>query len=204
MPSTCALGKRWHEMMRTTRVPDKVTAPIRRLCNRVHIASVATFVSVGPEPGGGLCDCFAIVDRKVERAGGSVCYGWTVWFLPGIMVEGEFHAVWRSPDGELLDVTPNPLNSDRILFITDPKRKYEGKQVDNIRVPLSKDPRVREFIELARERFLVMNEGDLAYQIGEVAVDGRKLVPIMQRMHQLAQELGIGITVPTTPSTHTQ
>lgn len=105
------------------------------------------------------------------------------------MVEGEFHAVWRSPDGNLLDVTPNALNSDKILFITDPSRTYQGKQIDNIRIPLSKDQRVLEFIDLAHRRFLVMNEGDLAYQIGEVAIDDRKLRPIMKRMKQLADEL---------------
>lgn len=183
--------------MRTTRVPDRVTSPIRRLCNRIHTGSVATFIPVKPEPDGELSDCFAIVDGKIKRDGGSVCHGWAVWFLPGIMVEGEFHSVWRSPDGDLLDVSPNPLNAEKILFIPDPIRLYEGRQVDNIRVPLSKDPRVREFIELAHKRYLVMNEGDLAYQVGEVAVDDQKLMPIMQRMQQLAHELGIGMGVPT-------
>ncbi len=182
--------------VRTTRVPDRVTSPIRRLCNRIHVGSVAEFIPVKPEPNGKVRDCFAIVDEKVKRAGGSVCHGWAVWFLPGIMVEGEFHAVWRSDDDSLLDVSPNLLNAEQILFIPDPNLSYEGKQVDNVRIPLSKDPRVREFIELGHQLFLVMNEGDLAYQIGEVAVDGRRLMSIQRRMQELAHELGIGITEP--------
>jgi len=183
--------------MKTTRIPDKVTSPIRRLCNRICVGSVAEFVPVEPEPDGKLSDCFAIVDDKIKRMGGSVCHGWVVWLLPSIMVEGEFHAVWRSPDGELLDVSPNPLDAGHILFIADPTRSYEGKQVDNIRIPLSKNPLVSEFIKLAHQSFLVMNEGDLAYQVGAVAVDGRKLMPIQRRMQELAHELQIGMGVTT-------
>ncbi|MCF6174343.1 MAG: hypothetical protein L3J71_01110 [Victivallaceae bacterium] len=178
--------------MRTTRVPEKITAPVRRLCKRIHVDAKAFYITVIPKPDSKIHDCFAVVDRKIKSAGGAVRFGWVVWFLPGIMMEGEFHVIWQSPDGDLIDVSPNPLNVDTILFIPDPKIKYTGKQVDNIRIPLNKNPMVHEFIKLAHKKFLVMNEGDLAYQVGEVAVNNNKITPIMQRMQQLANELKIG------------
>tara|TARA_R110001592_G_scaffold88299_11_gene260083 strand:- start:10950 stop:11213 length:264 start_codon:yes stop_codon:yes gene_type:complete len=42
--------------------------------------------------------CFGNVERKIARDGGSILYGWAVW-QSSIICEGEFHAVWKAPDG---------------------------------------------------------------------------------------------------------
>lgn len=35
------------------------------------------------------------------------------------MLTAEFHGVWRSPSGELVDITPKPRRETRIVFVAD-------------------------------------------------------------------------------------
>src|ERR1700730_14900814 len=91
-------------------------------------------------------ECVGNVRRRIAASGGEEVLGWKIWEWYGVMIEAEFHMVWRSPDGQLHDVTPNLLPFKRILFLPDRSLNYQEKQVDNIRHPLIADPRVREFI----------------------------------------------------------
>jgi len=59
----------------------------------------------------------------VEEQGGAVQHGWALWEWPRVMVEAEFHAVWRSPDGSRLDVTPREDSQQRILFVSHAERR---------------------------------------------------------------------------------
>jgi hypothetical protein len=58
------------------------------------------------------------------------------------MIEGEFHAVWVSPDGGFLDVTPKADGERQILFIPDPDRVYQRRHVENVRLALIDGPAV--------------------------------------------------------------
>jgi len=102
------------------------------------------------------------VRRRIEREGGEEVLGWKIWEWYGVMIEAEFHMVWRSPGGVLRDITPNQLPFEQILFLPDPSLTYLGRQVNNIRCPLNADPRVVDFIRDANEFFLIQNEGDRA------------------------------------------
>jgi hypothetical protein len=78
-------------------------------------------------------------------------------------------SVWQSPDtGNLIDITP-ASNGERILFLPDSDRLWEGRQVNNIRKALLQNPLVEEFIQLANERFEMMNKGDRAEMNGSLA-----------------------------------
>jgi len=92
------------------------------------------------------------VHIQVEKRSGSIQHGWTLWEWPGIFAEGEFHAVWRSPDGQLLDVSPKQDGERRILFAPDPNRVFTERRADNIRMPIGRDPRIKELIAV-NERF---------------------------------------------------
>ncbi|WP_461137394.1 hypothetical protein, partial [Spirosoma terrae] len=79
--------------------------------------------------------CYQNVDDKVAREGGSAQYGWhfSHKFAPDISEVGYLvatnHAVWRSPLGKLIDITPfhpdqslRPLNLEgKVLFLADNK-----------------------------------------------------------------------------------
>jgi hypothetical protein len=64
-----------------------------------------------PEPWAGVLRCFANAAEKVRRERrGKVCYGWTfhdrIAEGKGIYLFATHHAVWRAPEGWLVDVTP--------------------------------------------------------------------------------------------------
>ena len=86
------------------------------------------------------------------------------------MVEAEFHCVWESPEGELIDITPKMYETQNIIFLPDSTKNYTGRQVDNIRKSISLDKNVSRFINLSQEYFRYINQGDLAEHYGVVAI----------------------------------
>ncbi len=127
--------------------PQRITADVRRLCRRIGELNEPVFVRVSAPPEGRLNDCFEDVGRQIKKYGGTIQHGWTIWEWPGIFIEGEFHAVWRDKHGELLDVTPKRDDEEQILFVPDPERVFTGQQIDNIRMPLGRDPRIKELLK---------------------------------------------------------
>ena len=152
-----------------------------------------------PVTDAGVADCFPAVERAVEQHGGSVCYGWRFWELPRAFVEAEFHAVWRSPDAGLIDLTPIPEHfapSDGIVFAVDPSRIYQGRQVNNVRLALTSHPAIHEFFRGCDDAYELMNRGVRAEQHGVITLAGsekdellrierRKAVALMQVMNHL-------------------
>ena len=88
-------------------------------------------------------DCFPCVEEHAKTNGGVPVLGWAIWEYPKAFIEAEFHSVWQAPDGKLHDVVPRQEPPVRILFVRDPRRLYSGRQVDNIRKPLTNDKAVR-------------------------------------------------------------
>jgi len=117
---------------------------------------------VRPDPVAVINECPSNVRRHIQSDGGDAITGWQIWEWVGLMIEAEFHQVWRSADGELRDVTPKVLPFPRILFVPDPRLTYDGRQINNIRRALTSDNRVREFIALADRIFAITNSGALA------------------------------------------
>lgn len=114
-------------------------------------------------------ECVANVEAIVRERGGDVEYGWALWeTLPSLLIEAEFHAVWRDSRGRRRDVTPPQLPVDRVIFLPDSGLVYEGRQIDNERVALVDDALVEEFITAATDYFEVTNRGELATFHGEL------------------------------------
>jgi hypothetical protein len=127
--------------------PSRITTDIRRLSQKIGGIDDPIFVEVLPRAGSKLDDCFENARRQTEDNGGQVQHGWTFWEWPGIFAEGEFHAVWRRLDGQLIDVSPKEKGEKRILFAPDPKRVFEGKRVSNVRLQIGRDPRIKEYLD---------------------------------------------------------
>lgn len=144
--------------------PKKTVTPaILALCEQMGLEGELEFLDVTPPDDARVLDCFAVVTQQVERAGGEACYGWRIWELPWVYIEAEFHAVWRNPQAKLVDITPTHGFS-RILFIPDPDRVYEGRQVNNIRRALCANPAVDGFFRAADAKFEFLNRGSRADQ----------------------------------------
>jgi SEC-C motif len=139
--------------------PREITNTIREFCSQLVSDPQPRFLPVTPAAGAKPRDCFPVVERYVQSHGGSSRYGWQIWEWPQVILEAEFHAVWEDHDGNLHDLTPKDLSTDRILFLPDPERVYQGRQVNNVRLALSPAPEVRRYIQAYNSEFEFLNRG---------------------------------------------
>lgn len=169
--------------------PAQITPSIRRLVEKVSPGSDAIYLTVQPEADAVIYECFPNVDAKIARDGGRMLCGWQVWEWPHVMVEAEFHAVWASPDEQLVEVTPKPHGETRILFVPDPRRSYQGRAIDNARMPLRDDQMIRHFIRVSELKTAVLNRGERALQYGTVSVPTHEIEPVLQIQQFLGEAL---------------
>src|SRR5688572_33242240 len=97
--------------------PKSVSKEVLELCAMIDATQSPIYVDVVPFADGKLEDCFPNVQARVAKDGGTIQYGWMIWEHPGVLVEGVFHAIWRNPSGDLLDITPTRDRENRILFL---------------------------------------------------------------------------------------
>lgn len=174
--------------MNHTTTPTEIGKHVRRLCARIGVTSDAVRLPVCRDARAVPNECFANVARKIAAEGGSIQYGWLIWEWPHVFIEAEFHAVWRTPMGELVEVS-NPGNGEtEILFVPDTQRTFSGRQVDNVRLAIRDDPTVHDFLASAAGIFAAMNQGNRADQLGAVRVPTSEIVPIVARL-KVAKEM---------------
>lgn len=143
--------------MISVNTPQSVTAAINALCSELVVAPSPLYLSLHAEKYAQHGDCYGAVSEKMRRDGGTTQYGWIIWQTDELMIEAEFHAVWKSPEGNLLDITPKVDGESTVLFLPDPVRIDEGGRIDNIRRALKQDRVIEDFIS-ACERAYKANE----------------------------------------------
>jgi hypothetical protein len=147
--------------------PPKLVKPyVISFCRSIVKNPEPLYVPVRPLRRAPADECFRILPKHIASYGGDQVTGWTIWEWPRVLIEAEFHCIWRQPEGELLDITPKSVPVPRILFLPDPNRKYRGRQIDNFRKPLDHDPAIKRF--LASRIHQAFNEGELADYHGPV------------------------------------
>ncbi|MBO9792755.1 SEC-C domain-containing protein [Xanthomonas phaseoli] len=176
-----------------TTTPPEITRAVRRLTESVVRGAEPVYLDVQPEADAIVHECFPNVQAKVARDGGQMLCGWQLWEWPHVLVEAEFHAVLVSPAGEMVDITPKPEGETRILFVPDPRRRYEGLAIDNVRMPLRDDLLIKHFIQMSEAIVQVMNRGERSSQYGEVSVPANEIQPLLQARDFLGQSLGAGL-----------
>jgi hypothetical protein len=144
------------------RVPIKRKDYVRALCRKLAPGIDPAYVEHLPLVNKPFNECFMIVPEHIAIHGGKPRYGWALFELKRVWLEAEFHVVWEREDGVLIDLSPRPAPLDQILFLPDPKREYEGIQVQSVFHRLSKKESVKRFLSLTEDFHAAMNEGDLA------------------------------------------
>lgn len=162
-----------------TRTPPEITKHLIGLAAKVAPGQTPLYVPVHPEPGAQVNECFPNVKAKIEKNGGAIVHGWQLWEWPNVLVEAEFHAVWRSLDGNLIDITPKADGEEKILFIPDERRTYRGVSIDNVRIALRDDLLIHHFIKISERIVKVMNRGERAPQFGYVSVPADEIEPLL-------------------------
>lgn len=153
--------------------PIAIDNEVQKLIAFVCPNAKPIYLPVEPESYAKVNECILATTEKINRDGGSQVTGWQI-LESNIIVEAVFHAVWKSPKGELKDITPNQTQNSKILFFPDPKVKYVGKQIDNIRINISGNRLVDDFIEIAKAIFKIKNKGKRAFE-REIALDVKEV-----------------------------
>ena len=130
--------------------PHKIMKPLLRFCRSVVSESDPVFVRVETQYTAKQNDCFENVRIYAGEHGGEMVHGWAIWEWPRVYFEAEFHCVWRSPDGRLVDITPNSPPYPWILFLPDPIRVYRNRLINNHRKKLVRDPVLDGFYEVCQ------------------------------------------------------
>lgn len=181
--------------MNATKTPIAVTPAIIALGDQLSPGNKPAYIAITPTAESECGYCFQAVLAQIKRAGGRMQTGWALWEWPGVYIEAEHHAVYEPPSGPpWIDVTPSSTPGEsRRLFIPDDSATYEdGENAlrrDNERRPLTHNPNVREFCQLAAERTAIMNT---VGGYGLVSVSGAKaqrLLLIQRRMLALQEDL---------------
>lgn len=156
--------------------PAEIGSELANLCTMLVAGTQPIYVSVRPESDTPTNECFPLVDVAVSRFGGTRLLGWSLWEFPGIFVEAEFHAVWESPNGELIDIAPKNRPVEKILFLPNKELTYTGRQVNNVRRPLSAEQCIVEYLATFDAEFELLNRGARAEQHGEIELTGSEAV----------------------------
>lgn len=141
--------------------PNRLTTAIMDLVKQIGCPASPVFVPVKPLKFRWclLNECFNNVKKHSSRKRGAVIYGWDITGIPAGMIEAEFHAVWKSPKGELIDITPKLYDFKRTLFLEDPAREYRGKTVPSMFQPIfPNDPLCSELVSRAKRRVEIIQK----------------------------------------------
>ncbi len=110
---------------------------VKDFCRRLNPNTEAVIIDLIPDEGAELYTWKANVDAKVKKDGGECLEGWAIWYQDGVLVEGEACAVWKSPKGELIDITPREDKYPQVMFLEDAGIWKDGGPVANKRQCLS-------------------------------------------------------------------
>jgi len=149
--------------MNKLQVPIEITDFITNFCKSISKID-PLYVDVLPDDGALVNECFPNVERKILRDYGEMIYGWQIWIWPEIFIEAEFHGVWKAQDGHIVDVTPKIPPMEKILFLPDEYRKYEGFQIDNRRKKISDNGVLDDYFFCNEALYAMKNYGDRKFR----------------------------------------
>lgn len=112
-----------------------------------------------------LGNCYWNVANVVEESGGCIEFGWVFFYWPNLYLEAMHHAVWRHPDGRLIDVTEkyptDPVKSSS-TFLPDTRTKFDLRTTPMIPskfLPLTDRKEVLRYFDL----YMARNELEVRY-----------------------------------------
>lgn len=128
--------------------PNEDDTFVEKLLDKMNVKYSAEKVPIYIEEGAKKLNCFVNVQEKVKKEGGAIHYGWAI-YMSDIICEAERHSVWETPNGDFIDITPKDFKLNEILFVSDNLDfDYKGQLVDNIRINITNNPIVDDFIVL--------------------------------------------------------
>ena len=161
---------------------------LHKLQTKIGANSPIQKISIVPAENATIDNCFINVLDRVSQQGGAIVYGWDL-MLTDLLFEAQRHAVWQSPDEKLLDITPRVYKSDSSIFIADNRWYYNGEVTDNVRINVTDNSVVDDFI-LVAETIIKL------YQTGKRNEDGKlilvnKILIAIQILERMKNDLNL-------------
>jgi hypothetical protein len=179
-----------------TRTPLEISNKILELCRSICESESPIFVRHQSEPHSKNCNCFIDVERKIKESGGDARFGWEIWEWPGVLIEAVSHAIWVAPDGHLLDITPKPFELEQILFLPDPKARWNGRLVNSISMAIGPNPIIKDLIGFKDAKSRLENKGERAKKL-EIVLEGEE-ASLCRWVHEMlgltGQMIELGLT----------
>jgi len=132
--------------------PIRITNEILAMCSEIDATTTPIYVPVVPALGVRHGYCLTDVPLFVEKNGGKVQFGWTIWECPKVALETEFHACWINPENEIIDIVPKRDGETTILFLPDRRRIYEHKPVLGTQKVLFDNEYTRRWLMTAQKK----------------------------------------------------
>jgi hypothetical protein len=108
--------------LRPTTPTEPLSDQVRELCVRVSPGAEPILLPLTDTGGYRAGQCHMNVLHSVREHGGERVNGWMIWEC-AMFAEAEFHCVWRSTTGELIDITPRRDGEATVLFLPDPEMR---------------------------------------------------------------------------------
>ncbi|ENW78683.1 hypothetical protein F909_03645 [Acinetobacter sp. ANC 3929] len=160
--------------------------PVKALLKKMNSEIKPFYVRCQPNQLRVENECFPLVDQYVQEHGGERINGWSLWEQPNLFIEAEFHAIWKSQEGDYLDLNYRPNKTENILFLPQLDLIYEGFQRNNIRLPLTNNRNVHDFLKVKDYEYEFNNRGNRKLVHGEVHItDPLELREYENLMHAL-------------------
>ncbi len=159
--------------------PKQIDGIIDKFCKQINYSAKPQYINVQPWEKSKINDCVNNAKEYLKINKGNSVIGWAIWLHPHCMIEAEFHIIYQSDNGQLIDITPHKNNIDKILFMEDQSIKYNNCQISNIRKNISKSKLIDSVIDNWNEIFVIQNEGENKYKHGEIIIEGEKAERMM-------------------------
>lgn len=144
-----------------TNNPSINSRKLLQFCSEIN-SNRPFYVDVKPQTGSQISECFPNVKTHIEEHGGELIHGWSICEFPRIMLEAEFHGIWKSPEGQFLDITPSQINAMKILFLQEENLRHDfnnpDKTVNNKRFPLMEHPVIYKLFETLDKRHALLDK----------------------------------------------
>lgn len=181
--------------------PASINKTVLAFCSEIGPGAKPVYLHIEPERDCQALECFVNVQRKVEREGGRIQFGWEIYMWPGVFIEANHHAVYEGPNGPpWRDITPptdEELQETR-LFLPDDSAVYDFTNPlfyrDNIRKALVADSHVNEYLMLAAEIAAITRRTPGTGLVTIEGPDAERLHAIVVQSHHLTRQIAMKYT----------
>ncbi len=105
------------------KVPESLTDDIIRFCKELNSATAPLFIRSSPSHHLEHYESFSYAESHVEIYGGEVETGWLILEWESYLLAAGSHAVWKHPNGQLIDIALG-LKTSNVLFLPDSTTRH--------------------------------------------------------------------------------